>query len=371
MQILINVVVTFVLMFWPIMLMMSPMMFDAPGSQNSKGNMIIMMLVLSYPIFLFLLLWALGGRYFGMSGLKLAVFSAVVVAISFSVFGYFGMLSNLHKGISNTTYSVASNKVYFKGKLIKDADSQSFKMLDDEQMTYSFSDYALDKQYLYCNGTIVEGAVPNNLRKILINNDTYWLNDTQVIYDGSVLQGANPVNFGGFEGFSSWTHSVNAGQYLVFSHGVPLSTVDRATFSPLDNSIAKDKQHIFKGQDRILPGADVATFELQNDHDFGKDKYHVYYLATKLPFAINAADPGSFAILQRGYVKDKTNVYVVHLYESIERLEQADAASFEATQYDDVTQSEARDANHYYFGGKVVGDRKLKNQEQDKLMKIK
>ncbi|MEO6975386.1 MAG: DKNYY domain-containing protein, partial [Gallionella sp.] len=239
----------------------------------------------------------------------------------------------------------------------KDADSQSFRALDDKQNNFVASDYALDKHYLYCNGKIVEGATADNLREIHINNNTYLLNDTQVIYDGRVMRGANPGNFGGFEGVSSWTYSVNAGQYLVFSQGFPLPAVDRGTFTPLNNSIAKDKQHIFKGQDQILPGADVATFELLNDNDFGKDKYHVYYLATKLPFAINDADPDSFKILQRGYVKDKNHVYVVHLYESVEKLEKADAASFEATQYDDITKSEARDARHYYYGDKVVGDR--------------
>ncbi|MEO6975333.1 MAG: DKNYY domain-containing protein, partial [Gallionella sp.] len=158
MQTLLNIVITFVLMFWPIMLMMSPMMFDAPGSQNDKGNIAILMLVLCYPIFLFVLLWLFGGRYFGVSGLKFAFISAVVIAIAFSVFGYFGIAFNLYKGISNTSYSVADNKVYFNGKPIKDADSQSFRALDDKQNNFVASDYALDKHYLYCNGKIVEGA---------------------------------------------------------------------------------------------------------------------------------------------------------------------------------------------------------------------
>jgi len=64
MQILINIVVTFFLMFWPIVFMMSPMMFDAPGSENDKEHIVTMVLILCYPISLSLLLWLSGAKYF-------------------------------------------------------------------------------------------------------------------------------------------------------------------------------------------------------------------------------------------------------------------------------------------------------------------
>jgi len=41
----------------------------------------------------------------------------------------------------------------------------------------------------------------------------------------------------------------------------------------------------------------------------------------------------------------------------LKKRQQADVDSFEATQYDDVRKSAARDANYYYYDGKVVGDR--------------
>jgi len=357
MQILINIVVTFVLMFWPIMFMMSPMMFDAPGSENDKNHMLTMMTILCYPIGIFLLLWLFGGNYFGFSSIKLVIISAVVIVIAFTVFGYFGMLFNLQKGIANTGYSVVENSVYFDGKLIEAADGASFNTLDDKENQFSAPDYAQDEQYLYYDGKIVEGAFIDELRKVIINRDTYWLNKTQVIFNGGILPGAHPDNFGGFEGFTGWTYSVNNDQYLVFSYGVPLPPVDKATFTPLNDFIAKDKHHIFEKNNPILIDADASTFELLEDHHFGKDKNYIYYLATKQPFEVKGVDPGSFEILERGYLKDKNNVYIVHQYESIEKLQQADVESFEATDYDDVTKSEARDANHYYYDGKIVGDR--------------
>lgn len=357
MQIIINIVLTFVLMFWPIMFMMSPMMFDAPGSENNKSHVVTMMLILCYPIGLFILLWIFGGSYFGFGGLKLVIISAVVIVAAFSVFGYFGMLYNLHQGIANTGYSVANNKVYFSGKLIKGADSESFSTLDDEGYPHSSPEYALDRHYLYYDGKIVEGAFTEELQKVIHNGDTYWLNETQVIFSGNILPGANPGDFGGFEGFNGWTYSVNNDQYIVFSYGVPLPAVDKNTFTPLNDFIAKDKQHIFEKHQPILENSDAVTFELLDDNNFGKDKNHIYYLATKQPFAVKEIDPGSFEILERGYLKDKNSIYIVHRYESIEKLEQADVGSFEVTQYDVVTKSEARDVHHYYYDGKTVGNR--------------
>ena len=48
---------------------------------------------------------------------------------------------------------------------------------------------------------------------------------------------------------------------------------------------------------------------------------------------------------------------MVHQYESIQPLEQADVASFEVTGYDDTSKSEARDKNYFYYDGKIVANR--------------
>ena len=356
MQILINITFTFALIFWPIMFMMSPMMLDAPGSENDRSHVSMMMLVLCYPIVLFILLWIFGGNYFGISGFKLTIISSLIIVSAFSLFGYFGMFFNLHKGISNSGYSVANNNAYYSAKLIEGADSQSFVPIGNDDI-YSDTDYAVDRDNLYYRGKIVEGAHTENLKKSTIHRDTYWLNNTQVIYDGKILTKALPGNFSGFDDFNGWTASDNEDHYIVFSYGIALPAVDKNTFTPLNDFIAKDKLQIFEKNKQILNDADASSFKLFEDHNFARDKNHIYYLATKIPFSIDGADTDSFEILDRGYLKDKNSVYKVHQYESIEKLPQADARSFEATQYDDATRSEARDTNHYYYDGKIVGDR--------------
>ncbi len=359
MKIVANILITLAFMFWPILFAMSPMMLAAPGTENDKSQVGFVILLLSFPVAISLLLWIFGGSYFGISGLKLTIISTAVVVSGLTVFGYFGMYLNLTKGISNSGYSVAAGRVYYDGKVIEGADSESFSILEDDRYGSSIAYSAKDGSHLYHAGVIVQGAIPGNLKRIKINNETYWVNATQVILDDRVLQDANPQEFYGFENhdYSGWTYSTIGQRYTVYIHGKRLPGVDRDSFTPLSEFFAKDKNHIFKQDEIILPEANAEDFELLEYYDFGKDKNHIYYLAHLQPFAIKGIDVESFEILERGFLRDKNHVYVTHQYSSITRLEQADAASFEVTGYEDSTDSDARDKNHYYYGEKVVGNR--------------
>ncbi len=359
MKIVANILITLAFMFWPILFAMSPMMLAAPGSENDKSQVTFIILLLSFPVGISLLIWIFGINYFGISGFKLTIISTAVVVTGLSVFGYFGMFLNLAKGISNSGYSIAASRVYYEGKVIDGADSESFTILDDDRYGSSIAFSAKDRSHVYYNGAIVDGAIPDNLKKIKINNELYWVNATQVILNDVVLQGANPQEFYGFEnpGFSGWAYSTNGQEYIVYIHGKRLPDVDRGSFTVLSEFFAKDNNHIFNQDKIILLEANADDFELFEDHDFGKDKNHIYYLAHLQPFAVNGIDVESFEILERGFLRDKNHIYITHQYKSIARLEQADVASFEVTGYDDSTESEARDKNHYYYEEKIVGNR--------------
>ncbi len=357
MQIFINILTSLILLFWPIMVMMSPMMFDAPGSDNDKSNFINLMVVLSYPIALFLFLGVFGQRYLGFNSFVLAVISAIIIASLFSLFGFFDRLSNLTKGIANTGYSVVDSTVYHNGKPLEGADAGTFVAVEDDAFIYTASDYATDKHHLYYNGKAVEGVTVNNLRKEIIDRDIYWFNDTQVIHQDRIIPGANPDDFHTFENFSGWSYSSTNGQTIFYSYDQPLPAVNKDSFTPLNDFFAKDNRQIFEKEKPILPEADAASFNLLEDHDFARDKDNIYYLATKNPFAIPNADVNTFQILGRGYLKDKNHIYLVHQYQSIETLHQVDVPTFEVTQYDESTKSEARDKNHFYYDGKIVGPR--------------
>ena len=357
MQIFINISITFALMFWPFLFAMSPMMLDSPGSENDKSHLIRMMLILSYPIGIFLLLWLFGGNYFSVRGFTLFTISTVVIAIAFLAFGYYSMLSNLTRGIANSGYSIADNRAYYDGKSIDGADSKSFTVLEEMESNFSASVYAKDRKHFYYAGAIVEGVISGNFQKTIINQDTYWVNSTQVIYMDRILPGANPDNFSGFEGFNRWTYSISNNKFMAYYSGKPLPDVDRKTFTPLNDFFAKDSNYIFEQEKIILSDAEADSFMILDDHDYGRDNNHIYYLSHLQPFAIKDIDPESFEILGGGFLRDKNHIYFTHQYKSIEKLEHVDITSFEVTHYDDSTNSNANDKNHYYYDEKIVGNK--------------
>lgn len=356
MKIFMHIVVTFFLTFWPIMFMMSPMAFDAPGSDNNKGNVVGMMLTLCYPIGLFLILGMFGVNYFGVNSFKLALISAAIILIAFSLFGYFGLLSNALRGIANSGYSVVGETVYNDGKPIEGADSKTFKILDSRRHS-SRSHYALDKNHLYYDGKIVEDALAEDIVEAKSDRSDYFRNSQQIIYRDTVLQGAVADSFVVFDRFSNWAYSNRGGEFNVYYCGVLLPTVEGEAFAPLNEFFATDKKQIFQGHTVVLTQADAASFELMSDREFGKDNNHAYYLGTRPPIVVQDADPGSFEVLERGYARDRNHVFVIEQYANVVKLEQADIDTFEVTRYDDATKSEARDVNHYYYDGKVVGIR--------------
>ena len=253
----------------------------------------------------------------------------------------------------------ANNQAYYDGKRIDGADSASFVILDSDKYGHSTSTYAKDRSHFYYIGAVVKGVISDNLKRVDIDRDIYWLNSTQVIYDNMILPGADPDHFFGFEGdrYNGWTYSISNKQYFVYTQGKRLPDVDRESFTPLNEIVAKDKSHIYERDKIILAEAEADSFELLEGHSFGKDKNHIYYLNHLQPFAIKDIDRKSFEILDESYLRDKNHVYFIHRYKSIEKLDKIDLASFEVTNYDESTSSHARDKNHYYYDEKIVGDR--------------
>lgn len=92
MKILINIGTAFLLLFWPLVLFTSVMMFDAPGSTESLSTMITVILVVAYPIYIFSIYHFMNTKFFGLSALLCLKIISVIVLLAMSVFGYFTML---------------------------------------------------------------------------------------------------------------------------------------------------------------------------------------------------------------------------------------------------------------------------------------
>lgn len=355
MNIVINVIVTFILIPWPMIIMTSPMMFDAPGSENDKHKVFFGFMFMCYPVFIFFLLGVFWGEYFGVNAFMLSLISMVVIFLLLSLFGYTAMVVNLMRGIPNSGYGVEKNAVYYNATLIPEADPGTFKPYKKENYHYAYgaSQYASDKKSFYYRGKRLPSVSVENLKGKIIANELYWLNDTKVVKDGSVLLGRDPLTFGGYEGFSKWTYSKYGDEYKVYYNDVLVEEVDFSSFKPLNDSLSKDKNTIFYNGDSIGFNVDVDTFEPFSIYGFATDKNNFYYLGYYAKHKVEGADPESFENLGWDYYKDKSNIYYLDEHKGLRALENADHDSFEVLGRSQVNDYNARDNKSLYKDGEV------------------
>ncbi|MGR3980578.1 DKNYY domain-containing protein [Pseudoalteromonas sp. 1181_04] len=361
MHLLLSIITTFALMAWPLMVMMSPMMLAAPGAVDNKAAVLSVMLFLLFPVGIFILFGLFGINYLGINSFLLAKISAVVVCIVFVVFGYSSLFINMIKGVPNSGYAVVNNTVYFSGTVISGADPDSFITYDskDYENEHSTSLYASDNHSFYYFGKRVSDVDPRNIKGQLISHKLYWLNDTQVVLRNQIIEAANPRTFSNFDDdFPQWNYSETEGKYTVYYDDEILKAVDFDSFTPLFSGYAKDKNHIFYGENIIVPEADLQTFEiLTTSYEFARDKSNIYYLSGNETSAINGLDPDSFEEIERNYIKDKSGVYHYSQSDGVQRIYDADVESFAVTDYDESTNSDALDKKHYYMRGEIVSSR--------------
>lgn len=355
MHIVMSIITTFALMAWPLIVMMSPMMLAAPGAQDNKTAVLSVMLFLLYPVAIFILLGLFEVNYLGFNSFLLAKISTVVVCIVFVVFGYSSLFINMIKGVPNSGYAVVNEKVYFSGNVLTGADPDSFITYDqkDYENDHSASLYASDKHSFYYFGKRVASVDPLNIKGRFIGHTLYWFNDTQVILRNQIIEAANPHTFASID--ENWSYSEIDRVYSVYYSGKRLKSVDFDSFRVFFSAYAKDKNHIYYGANTIVPDADLSTFEILTTHyEFARDVNNIYYLCGSETHAVEGLDPNTFEEFERSYIKDKSAVYYHSDSDGVQRINEADVASFAVTDYEQRTHSDAGDKNYYYMRGEIV-----------------
>lgn len=355
MHIVMSIITTFALMAWPLIVMMSPMMLAAPGSQDNKTTVLSVMLFLLYPVAIFIFLGLFGINYLGLNSFLLAKISAIVVSVIFVFFGYSSLFINMIKGVPNSGYAVVNDTVYFSGKELTGADPNSFTAYDgqDYENEHSASLYASDKHSFYYFGKRVENVDPCNITGRLIGHTLYWFNDTQVVLRNQIIEAANPHTFACLD--ENWSYSETDGEYTIYYNAERLKSADFDSFRVLFGAYATDKSHLYYGADIIAPEADLKTFEILTTHyEFAHDINNIYYLSGSETHAVEGLDLNTFEELKRSYIKDKSAVYYHSYSDGVQRINEADVTSFAVTDYDETTHSDAGDKNYYYMRGEIV-----------------
>lgn len=280
--------------------------------------------------------------------------------------------------IINSTYTKDKNHVFYNGEIISGASPNSFtiaygefdykkwedsaRYTEDEDSVFIVRDnkvvevqnadpntfqqlaggYAKDKNHVFQHQNIIPYADPNTFERVGYG---YTKDEHHVFYKEKIVPDADPNTFE----FINMTYSKD--KDAVFHKGEILPNISANSFEILSDLYAKDHDTVLstsKGVHRL--DADTETFTLVLSHNnqrksqYAKDKNHVFF-RDKI---ISGADSATFEFMEGTYLfRDKHHIYDGMI------LEEIDATTFEVLkQWDHCgTPRLYGDKNSIYFDG--------------------
>ena len=355
MQIILHIIITLLLMPWGGFVMMSPMMFAAPGFLDNKKSILSVMLFFGYPIIIFAILKLFNFHYFGIEPTSWLLWSSVVVAIIILISGIPKLLYNINRGISNTGYFKTETSVYLNGRIVPDALPNTFKPFEED------SAYAIDEQHVFYNGKIINEADPATFQPVKIVSQEekfalYWKDNQYVYLEGKVLENCDAATF------TSIAHSYGRDVHKIYYRDKILHGANPKTFYFITDAVGRDDSSLFVFDTRVTESVDLETFEIVNheEGDYCRDKNYVYIICYRQEdplIKVPGADPNTFLPIGRSYARDHSNVYFYGYYKGIKtiamRLEGVNPDTF-SVGYDEATNSEATDGKKYFMYGELV-----------------
>ena len=205
-------------------------------------------------------------------------------------------------------YVLCNNKIYYTyepfGKYASGPVSIEIKGVDTETFEDVKFKYARDKNNVYFEGKIIPNADPETFETIGLGSyklDEYSSTDVSyskdknsVYYLYEIVDGADPETFE-IKAFPNPQNSpyvmlygVDKGSVYFFSRNKKIDNADPETFEYLGNNYAHDKNNVFY-IDNVVLDADPKTFEVIGcsgggyARDYAKDKNNVYHSGIKKP----------------------------------------------------------------------------------------
>lgn len=255
---ILDTLVLLMLLPWPLVVMMSPMLIAAPAAVDRRSNLLMVSAMALYPLFIALLyLWA-GRPFFSIAAATCFQLTLAACGPLLFIYGLPRMLWNNLRGISNIGYVATKKAVYLDGRRLWGARPLSFCT-----PSLPFSPYAHDAQRVYFK--------------------TRYLSEAQA---------ASFVDLG--DGFA---HDAQT----VFFHGKKLFW---------QKDLAADVASFARVQRQKLPNED--KHRPSYSRDFCRDQSGVYLMMAWRRGEIvklDVADPQSFVVLGDRFVKDRMHVY--------------------------------------------------------------
>lgn len=195
-------------------------------------------------------------------------------------------------------YAHDKDAVYYNGEIIPGADADSYSLYPVVGVDNSYYNvYGKDKQHIFEFDRIISDD-PEHF-KVINPNENIWKDDHAVHRAGIIIDSADAPSFEAvlfkersqeFTRYSSYYKD----KFIVFVEVkdkgtvvkiIPLAGADVHTFQLISENFqqpeyAKDAQHVYY-EDKIIEGADAATFKLNPDGS-ATDKNYSYSAGRKL-----------------------------------------------------------------------------------------
>jgi hypothetical protein len=182
---------------------------------------------------------------------------------------------------SESNYAMDRSHVYFKGRIIKGADPETFVKL------HSF--FSKDARFVYYNDTRLSHD-PDHFEFL----DDSVQKDSIHVYRGGWIISNDPVHFrfiGALDGVSYYQDKNG-----ILANSTRLPGADVASFKPMRFGYSRDAQRVYKMEGmvaRVVEGASPAGFQVYNAY-YAHDQEQVFWCGRP----ISGIDPDSFAILR-------------------------------------------------------------------------
>ncbi len=233
-------------------------------------------------------------------------------------------------------YSRDDDQFFFYWKEVENIDLESFQLLESPGVNSEapFTYYAKDTNHVYYYGKIIPQADPNTFERLFLEGlefelfeefrfTNYSRDKNHVFFGSQIVEGADPESFQLVNAYYS------ADDNNVYRYGEKVDDWDGASFEIIDDVFMRDVNHVYYedyknleedgSQFKTVEGADPETFELVGeifeDAFFYKDVNYVYFFNFSRSDRVDAfvpfegVDPVSFEILSNKYVRDERQLY--------------------------------------------------------------
>lgn len=343
----VNIIATILLIPWPAIVIMSPMMIAAKGFSDNKFSIITALLFFSYPAFLFLLIKLFGLKFYGTEPLAWLFGSSVMVLIIIQLYGLPRMLFNLYNDIPNEGYHITTDQVYKNGIPLKKADPKTFTTLEGSYF------YSKDAYHVYSDYKILENADAPSFEVVEGSNGIYWKDKYRAYSQWESIKGSDGASF-------EWLgHNYAKDKNNVYFEQHIVEQANPDTFEALESYIGKDENSVFVRAQKAGAVKDLNSFQVIRFQDeyFGKDDYYVYalfYNSTNPLQIFPDADPNSFKPIGEYYAVDDEHVYHYSYHRGyVKLLDDITPASFQLA-YDPATGADARSGDNLFRQGELV-----------------